>query len=75
MSHNKKKYLTAKEVAQEFFDGVISADSVRRKAHAGIIPYVQMTRGCKMLFERSVMIKICKPRKFNIQPNLELGGY
>lgn len=68
---SRNKLMTAQEVVEEFYDGMITAGSVRRKAHAGILPYQQICCGSKMLFERHVLQKLFKSRRFAIMPNVK----
>lgn len=59
-------YLTASEIATKYG---LSASTVRRYAHAGLIKHFQIGKGKMMLFDSQSVALHFTPAKYQISPN------
>lgn len=61
------RLLTAKEVAEEYYDGCITSATIRRYAREGLLEHRQAQAGKMMLFEEKVIEKFIAGTKFGIK--------
>lgn len=67
----QKEYLTASEVATEFFGDTVAACTIRRYAREGKLPVVQLGTGKRMMFVRDEIIGYLKSSVYKIKPPIK----
>jgi hypothetical protein len=58
-------FITAKEVSEDIFNGMVTAATVRRWARTHKIPVCQCSHGCIMLFDQAEMKRFAKTSRFS----------
>lgn len=64
-------YLTASDIATKYG---LSASTVRRYAHAGLIKHIQIGKGKMILFDEQSVFLHFKATKYQMKPNQRMVG-
>ncbi len=57
-------FITAKEVSEDIFNGMVTASTIRRWARTHKIPVCQCSQRCQMLFDQAEMKRFAKTSRF-----------